>query len=60
MIDCSVISNNGSEIPNDEYSIFTNPKINITINEKVTKLSTFLNNGENSIFTAERIIDKSL
>ncbi len=60
MITCSVIANNGSEIPNEEYSMFTNPKINITINEKVTKLSTFLNNGENSIFTTNTIRVRSL
>lgn len=60
MITCSVIVNNGLEIPIEEYSIFTNPKINTTINEKVTKLSTFLNNGENSIFTTMIISARSI
>lgn len=60
MMICSVTVNNGSEIPNEEYSMFTNPKINITINENVTKLSIFLNNGENSIFTTKTISVRSI
>jgi len=46
----SVIAMRGSEIPNKECSMLTSPKTNTKINEKLTKLSPFLNGGESITF----------